>query len=248
MTIRKCRRVLCLATVSLALAVLLGTSGCLSVAVFHRLAVAPNKQRLEFKQDSWRKLYTELLTGCFLGTEERQGRKMHHYCFAGVLKGDWRKLHVCIDADGYGQAVAFEDDACALPEVSPAYLVFSCHPNYPQEIDWLADKIQKLSVPGDHPTVLCASRWGNDTICVFRPEDMSETGIGDKTWEGPISVDWKVRSKAMAYVRPLYALPVALLCLPAGAVLTVATVAQMPFCRIEAWAYPNVIETVMGDD
>ena len=77
---------------------------------------------------------------------------------------------------------------------------------------------------------------------------MSENGIGDKTWEGPIDVDWKVRSKAKAFVRPLYALPAALVCLPVDVVLMVVTVVEMPFYRIEAWTYPNVIEAVMNDD
>ncbi|MBQ4479611.1 MAG: hypothetical protein II943_03125 [Victivallales bacterium] len=244
MRIRMCREIPRRVVVVLLLSFLLMTSGCLSVAVFHRLAVAPNQQRLE----SWRKLDTNLLAGSYLGTETRQGRKMHRYCFAGILKGDGRKLHVCIDADGYGQAVAFEDDACDLPEVAPAYLVFDCHPNYPKEIARLADRIQELSVPGDHPAVLCAARWQNDKICVFLPEDMSENGIGDKTWEGPIDVDWKVRSKAKAFVRPLYALPAALVCLPVDVVLMVVTVVEMPFYRIEAWTYPNVIEAVMNDD
>ncbi|MBO4620771.1 MAG: hypothetical protein J5654_11765 [Victivallales bacterium] len=248
MRIRMCRKILRRGVVALLLSVLLMTSGCLSVAVFHRLAIEPNKQRLEFQQDSWRKLATNLHAGSYLGTEVRQGRRMHHYCFEGILKGDGRKLHVCIDADGYGQAVAFEDDACNLPEVAPAYLVFSVHPNYPKDIASLADRIQELSVPGDHPTVLCAARWQKDIICVFLPEDMSKDGIGGKTWKGPIDVDWKVRSKTMAFVRPLYALPVALLCLPVGAVLTVVTVFEMPFYRIEAWTYPNVIEAVMDDD
>ncbi len=156
----------------------------------------------------------ELYGGSYLGTELRQGRKMHHYCFAGILKGDGRKLHVCIDANGYGQVVAFEDDACDLPEVAPACLVFGVHPPHYYPKERVDEEIQKLPVSEGHPSVLC-TRWeGDDKITVFLPEDMSENRIGDKTWEGPIDVDWKVRSKTMAFVRPIYALPVALLCLP----------------------------------
>ena len=216
MKMHKCRKFFVpLAAGTLMLAVLcLCNTGCLSGKVFHRLAIEPNDQGHEFVKGQG----TELYEGSYLGTEIRQGRRMHHYCFAGILKGDGRKLHVCIDADGYGQAVAFEDDACDLPEVAPAYLVFRVIPGYgyPKEIEGLVAKIQELSVPGDHPAVLCASDGPNGTIRVFLLQDMSEDGVVQyyKTWEGPFDVDWKVRSKTMAYIRPIYALPVALLCLP----------------------------------
>ncbi|MBO4620772.1 MAG: hypothetical protein J5654_11770 [Victivallales bacterium] len=214
MKMRKTHIFSSLAIVFLLLMLLAGTSGCLSVQVFHRLAIEPNDQGHEFVQGQGMELYE----GSYLGTEVRQDRRMHHYCFEGILKGDGRKLHVCIDADGYGQAVAFEDDACDLPEVAPAYLVFRVISGYryPKGTEGLAVKIQELSVPGDHPAVLCASDGPNDTIRVFLLQDMSENGVIQyyMTWEGPIDVDWKVRSKTMAYIRPIYALPVALLCLP----------------------------------
>ena len=112
----------------------LGTTGCLSVKVFHQLAIEPNDQFYEFGQSE------DLYEGSYLGTEIRQGRRMHHYCFGGqqhpgVLEGTGRWLHMYIDADGYGQALAFENDACGLPEVAPACLVFGVHPPhyYPKE-------------------------------------------------------------------------------------------------------------------
>ena len=227
MRMRKCHKVFVLAAIGVMLAgMCLVTTGCLSAHIFHTLAIEPNDQKNEFGREG------ELHEGSYLGTEIRQGRKMHHYCFAGILKGEGRKLHVCIDADGYGRAVAFEDDTCDLPEMAPAYLFFGVSPNYPRGIALLAERIQELSVPGDHPAVLCADRY--DTICVFLPGDMSENGIGDKTWEGPMDVDWKVRSKAMSYVRPLYALPVALLCLPIDLIGGVLILPFLPYLMFDA--------------
>lgn len=225
MKMSKCRKFFVLTAGTLMLAMLcLGTTGCLSVKVFHQLAIDPNDQFYEFGQSE------ELYEGSYLGTEIRQGRRMHHYCFGGqqrpgVLEGTGRWLHMYIDADGYGQALAFENDACGLPEVAPACLVFGVHPPHYYPKERVDEEIQKLPVSGDHPAVLC-TRWeGDDKITVFLPEDMSENGVGDKTWEGPIDVDWKVRSKTMAFIRPIYALPVALLCLP----IDIMSLAFLPY-------------------
>ena len=237
------------------LCVLSMTSGCLATSVFNRLAIAPNQKKVEFgnRGPAGARWMTKpiVLQGEYLGTKENNGVLMNHYQFAGLLEGSDRNIHIFLSATGHDKAFGFEGDKNVLNESKPAWLIINTHPNSPKEFSSLVNDIQGRMSPMETGPILGGFVTTYGELCVFNVQDSlnmeSEGRTQTPAWDVPVSVDWQVRSKAMRWIRPVYAIPAAILCLPVDVVMWVYTPLEMCFTRIEGLTYVNMCEALRDD-
>ena len=237
------------------LCVLSMTSGCLATSVFNRLAIAPNQKKVEFGNHGpegarWR-AKPVVLQGEYLGKEENNGVLMNHYQFAGLLDGSDRIVHIFLATTGYDKALGYEGDRTVSNESKTAWLIINTHPNYPKEFTSLVNDLQRRTSPKETGPILGGYETTYGELCVFKVQDSlnmeSEGRTQTPAWDVPVSVDWRVRSKAMRWIRLVYAIPAAILCLPVDAVMWVYTPLEMCFTRIEDLTYVNMCEALRDD-
>ncbi len=248
---KKCIRLALL--FSVLLCVLSMTSGCLATSVFHHLAIAPNHKKHEFSnrgpaEARW--MTTPVaLQGDFLGTEENDGILMNHYQFAGLLEGKDRTVHVFLSATGHDKAFAYEGDRVVSNESKPAWLIINTHPNSPKDSAPLVKDIERRMSPMASGPILGGFVTTYGELCIFNVLDSLNMDTNGRTpdWDVPVSVEWRVRSKAMSWIRPVYAIPAAILCLPVDVVMWVYTPFEMCFTRLEGLTYVNMCESLMDD-
>ena len=223
----------------------------LCVNVYCRLAISPNAQRKEYSAEmkGWEKYPTPLL-GDYLGIEEHDGYMMKHYQFAGILEGKDRTIHILLSDTDCKKSFGYEGTKIFSEEAKPAWLIMNTHPNYPD--DFLAEvkEIQKSSTHTSSTPMLGGFVTTYAELCIFDIHDSIQAG-GDGTapyWFLPINLDWQVRSKPMRWIRHVYALPLAILCLPVDVAMWVYTPIEMCFTRIEGLTYVNMIEGLKEDD
>ncbi len=221
-------------------------TGCMATSMFCRLAVYPNAKKHEFNP-RLSSLSSFSLAGEYLGTEEHQGVLMHHYQFPGLLKGDSRIVHFFLSANGYEKAFANEGERIASAEARSAWMIVNAREDSPESFEPFVNKILEQGAPAEKLSILCPCIYvGSGEFYVWDAFDHDSTR--SREWSGTLSVSWRVRSKAMCAIRPVYALPVALLCLPVDAVMWVYTPFEMCFRRLEALTYVNLCEALKGDD
>ena len=237
------------------LCVLSMTSGCLATSVFNRLAIAPNQKKVEFgnRGPAGARWMTKpvVLQGEYLGKEESNGVLMNHYQFAGLLEGRERIVHIILSATGYDKALCYEGDRTVSSESKPAWLIINTHPNYPKDNVPLVKEIQRRISPMETGPILGGYVTTYGELCIFNVQDSlnmeSEGRFQTPAWDVPVSVNWRVRSKVMRWVRPIYAIPAAILCLPVDVVMWVYTPIEMCFTRIEGLTYVNMCEALKDD-
>ena len=237
------------------LCVLSMTSGCLATSVFNRLAIAPNQKKVEFGNRGpagarWM-AKPVVLQGEYLGAQEDNGVMMNHYQFAGLLEGSDRIVHIFLSATGYDKAHGYEGDRTVSNESKTAWLIINTHPNYPKDIVPIGKEIQRWIPSKETGSILGGYVTTYGELCIFNVQDSlnmeSEGRTQTPAWDVPVSVDWRVRSKTMRWIRPVYAIPAAILCLPIDVVMWVYTPIEMCFTRIEGLTYVNMCEALKDD-
>lgn len=229
------------------------TSGCLSTNMFYHLAIAPNRKKLEFgnRDSEWAKWWTQpvVLRGEYVGKEDTNGVLMNHYQFAGLLNGSFRNVHIYLSVTGHDRAFAYEGDKIVSNEGKPAWLIINTHPNYPDDFASIVKDIQKQISPSEAVSILGGFVTTYGELCIFNVQDSLNMDSNGRTpvWDVPVSVDWGVRSKAMAWIRPVYAVPAAILCLPVDVVMWVYTPLEMCFTNLDGLTYVNMCEALKDD-
>lgn len=225
-------------------------NGCMAGAMFKHIVIDPDEPGPEFKDYQAEEYFTypRQLRGEYLGIKIINNKNFHHYQYDGILNGEGRTIHVYISADGYGEAFAYEDDKVILSDAMPAYLIFNLHASHPYNFAYMWESIPLSSGDKKYPQILCGiTIEDHKKILIFKPEDFCKTGIENKIWEGKLSVDRKTRSKVMLWIRPLYGLPVAVLCIPVDLVMFwVYTPFELVLFspRIEAMTYVGMVESL----
>ena len=191
-----------------------------------------------------------VIQGEYLGEQEDNGFLMNHYQFAGLLEGSDRTVHIYLSATGYDKAFGLEGDRTVSNESKPAWLIINTHPNSPKEFLPLVNDIQRRLSPMETGLILGGFVTTYGELCVFNVQDsliMAAGSIPTPKWDVPVSVDWRVRNEAMRWLRPVYAIPAAILSLPVDAVMWVYTPFEMCFVRLEDLSYFNMCGALWDD-
>ena len=218
------------------------STGCFAVNVFGCLAIAPNAKKLEYSSKV-KAFECFSLQGDYLGTEEHGGVLMHHYQFPGLLNGDERIVHILLAASTYDKALAFEEDRFFSLEGKPAWLIVNARADIPESYEPIAKNIQAQCTSGEKVPIICARIYASSGY--FNAWNaLEDNTTGGKEWKENMSVSWKVRSKLLCAVRPIYAVPAALLCLPVDVVMWIYTPIEMCFRRLGSLTYVNMCEAL----
>ena len=223
-------------------------SGGMSIAVFKRLVVVPDKVNREFKYDA--KLQKKIIEGAYLGKASINGKAYYHLQFGDVLKDENRIIHFYLELPGpatsskqYLTGLACEKSLEMSRDTRPGLMFYHYHPGYDKNAVLSTVSKQSFSKSDLKEYPCYISGWVRDyegTFICYPPYDWANVD----SWNCKIDVQRFERSKVMPFMRPLYAIPLAVLCLPidiAGGGFTLLEMLISPR-RPEALSYPNFVE------
>ncbi|MDY6990755.1 MAG: hypothetical protein SWQ30_22160 [Thermodesulfobacteriota bacterium] len=237
---------LVLVALFLAASVLFG--GCLSIAVFKRLVLVPDKVNHEFKYDA--RLQKKVIEGAYLGKASINGTDYYHLQFDDVLKGENRIIHLYVElpdpdinSKQHLTGFAREEGKEISSDARLALMFYHYHPSYDTEAVLSTVSKQGFSESDlrEYPYYLSGWIWDYcGTFICYGPYDWTHVD----SWNCEIDVKRRERSKVMPFIRPLYAIPLAVLCLPvdvAGGGFSLLQMLISPRRPGALW-YPNLVE------
>ena len=229
-------------SLSLLIFSVLFSTGCVAKGVYRQLVQKPDAPYREINSTGSVLDEKKAFRGLYIGITNSNGRTYHIYHFKDFFVGTNRQIEICLStSDDTGNA---RDISGQTPTKTgqPSTLFLNYHPGYDREA-------AILYLRGSEATNRCLMGfiWEKESQLCLNP--VIDDGVKQE-WYCDIIFRRVIRSRTMAFIRPIYGIPISILCLPVDVVGIIWT-GVYGLCNsraaIECGWYPNLAEQLNYD-
>jgi hypothetical protein len=244
-------RIMRLLFILFVISIALLSNGCISAAVYQRLAVKPDKVTQEFKYAGGN--YQKIIDGDYLGKISISGKEYYHLQFSNVLKGDERCIHIYLecrnseitsgnDLNGF----LVEEKIIESSLAKKSLMFYHYIPNDKNDKKGILYAVSKKSFNEnemeEYPTYV--SGWANSQgnfIC-YPPYEWGNID----PWYCTVDISRVERSNIMPFIRPLYAVPAAIIFIPVDIIFTLYSIGETIISPRHTPTHVDIAERISG--